>query len=234
VLFNFFRKKSQIEKNHPHVARLLDILHIKSSQPELYLQALRHKSVYDSSYQNNERLEFLGDTILDSVVAEVLYKRFPQAKEGFLTQIKSRIVSRSNLNRIGIAIGLDDLLEVQMANEIRTTSLSGNALEALIGAIYLDQGYNFTHRFILDRLLTPHINFDEILTSEPDPKSRVIEFAQKNKLKVFFHTSLFQLEEPQTFLSKVELDGAVLAEALGPSKKKAEQMAAAQALAKLK
>ena len=166
------------------MARLLDILHIKSSQPELYLQALRHKSVYDSSYQNNERLEFLGDTILDSVVAEVLYKRFPQAKEGFLTQIKSRIVSRSNLNRIGIAIGLDDLLEVQMANEIRTTSLSGNALEALIGAIYLDRGYPYCKKFIYKRIINPYVDIEKLEGRIISYKSVLIEWCQKEK-KIF-------------------------------------------------
>ena len=233
-MFSFFKwGKSPLEKENKHLETLLTSLKIKTVRPELYLQALRHKSVYESSFQNNERLEFLGDSILDSVVAEVLYEKFPQGKEGFLTQIRSRIVSRSNLNMLGISLQLDKLIEVQMGREIRETSLSGNALEALIGAIYLDKGFDSTNKFIRDQLIAPHINFDTILTQEPDPKSRVIERAQKSKVKVLFLTSISQKEEPQSFLSKVIFDGQEIASALGASKKKAEQGAAAEALIKL-
>jgi len=233
-VFNFFRwKKSSLEKENPHLVSLLESLRIKTSKPELYLQALRHKSVYESSFQNNERLEFLGDSILDSVVAEVLYEKFPQGKEGFLTQIRSRIVSRTSLNNLGIALNLHKLIEVQMSREIRETSLSGNALEALIGAIYLDKGFKSTNTFIRDHLLGPHINFSNLLTQEPDPKSRVIEKAQKQKVKVHFQTAIFQREEPQSFQSVVTFDGEEIASAFGASKKKAEQKAAAEVLDKL-
>ena len=197
------------------------------------MQALRHKSVYESAFQNNERLEYLGDSILDAIVAQVLYEKFPQEKEGFLTQIRSRIVSRANLNRLGIALDLDQLLEVQMGGDVKDTSLSGNALEALIGAIYVDKGFLFTSEFIREKLLVPYIDFNAILTSEPDPKSRVIEFAQKSKIKVFFNTGLNHKEEPQEFKCTVVYGGQELAQAFGPSKKKAEQKAAAEALKKL-
>lgn len=230
-MFGFFNRKTAIlEKENPHLRTLLKSLGIRTSKPELYLQALRHKSVYESSFQNNERLEFLGDSILDSVVAEVLYEKFPQGKEGFLTQIRSRIVSRSSLNNLGIALQLDRLIEVQMGREIKETSLSGNALEAVIGAYYLDKGFKATNKFIRNQILAPHVDFNTILTQEPDPKSRVIEKAQKNKVKVHFHTSIFQREEPQSFQSKVIFDGTEIASALGASKKKAEQKAAAEAL----
>lgn len=230
-MFNFFFwKDSKIEKENPHLKALLSSLRIKTSRPELYLQVLRHKSLYESSFENNERLEFLGDSILDSVVAEVLYEKFPQGKEGFLTQIRSRIVSRSSLNNLGIALKLDQFLEVQMSRSIKETSLSGNALEALIGAIYLDKGFAQTNTFIREQLLAPHIDFSNLLTQEPDPKSRVIEKAQKNKVKVVFNTAIFQREEPQSFESKVIFDGDQIAVAYGPSKKKAEQKAAAEAL----
>ena len=233
-MFNFFKKKTTtLEKENPHLHTLLQSLGIKTSKPELYLQALRHKSVYESSFENNERLEFLGDSILDSVVAEVLYEKFPQGKEGFLTQIRSRIVSRSSLNDLGISLQLDQLIEVQMGREIKETSLSGNALEAVIGAYYIDKGFKTTNLFIRNQILAPHIDFNTLLTQEPDPKSRVIEKAQKNKVKVHFHTSIFQKEEPQSFLSKVIFDGEEIASALGASKKKAEQKAAAEALKKI-
>lgn len=233
-MFNFFKRKSTIELENQHLVDLLASLKISTKKPELYLQALRHKSVYESSYQNNERLEFLGDSILDSVIAQILFHKFPEGKEGFLTRIRSRIVSRANLNRLGIALGLDQLIEVQMGGEIKDTSLTGNALEALIGAMYLDKGFKFTANFIREKLLAPYINFNDILTSEPDPKSRVIELAQKNKIKLHFNTSIYQKEEPQSFKCNVMYGGDELASAIGTSKKKAEQKAAAEALDKLK
>ena len=234
-MFEFLKwGKSPVEKENPHVITLLSSLGIKTSRAKLYLQALRHKSLYESSYQNNERLEFLGDSILDSVIAEILFEKFPQAKEGFLTQIRARIVSRDSLNNLGFALGLDKLIEAQMSRDVKDTSLSGNALEALIGAIYLDKGFQYTNDFIRNKIVKPHIHFDTILTHESDPKSRVIELAQKRKVKVYFHTSLFQKEEPQSFQSKVIFNGEEVAKASGLSKKKAEQKAAAAALKILK
>lgn len=230
-MFSFFNwGESPIEKENPNVSKLLTTIGVKTSKAELYLQALRHKSVYESSYQNNERLEFLGDSILDSVVAEVLFEKFPQAKEGFLTQIRARIVSRNSLNKLGFALGLDQLIEAQMSRNVKETSLAGNALEAVIGAIYLDKGFGVTNEFIRKKLIGPHIHFDTILNHEPDPKSRIIEKAQKLKVKVNFKTQLFQKEEPQTFQCVVLFEGKEISTALGSSKKKAEQKAAAEAL----
>ena len=233
-MFDFlFRKKSKLEQENPHLEQLFKIIKIKPRNPEVYLQALRHKSVYESSFQNNERLEFLGDSILDSVVAEVLYEKYPQAKEGFLTRIRSRIVSRTSLNNLGISLHLHKLLEVQMSREITETSLSGNALEALIGAIYIDQGFDRTNRFIREKLIEPYINFDSLLTQEPDPKSRLIEKSQKYKVRVVFKTAITKKEDPQSFVCTVIYNGEEIAEAFGQSKKKAEQKAAAEALRRL-
>ena len=230
-MFNFFFwKKSNLVKENSHLQKLLQIINIKPKDPAVYLQALRHKSVYESSFENNERLEFLGDSILDSVVAQVLYEKYPQAKEGFLTKIRSRIVSRTSLNNIGISLHLHELLEVQMSREITETSLSGNALEALIGAIYIDQGFDQTNKFIREKLLAPYINFDNLLTQEPDPKSRLIEKSQKYKVRVVFQTSILTKEDPQSFQCIVVYNGEEIAEAFGKSKKKAEQKAAAEAL----
>ncbi len=230
-MFGFFNwGKSTLEKENPNISKLLTSIGVKTSKAELYLQALRHKSVYESSFQNNERLEFLGDSILDSVVAEILFEKFPQAKEGFLTQIRARIVSRSSLNKLGFALGLDKLIEAQMSRDVKETSLAGNALEALIGAIYCDKGFEFTNKFIRDKIVGPHVHFDTILNHEPDPKSRIIEKAQKMKVKVTFKTHLFKKDEPQSFQSIVFFEGKEMAVANGSSKKKAEQKAAAEAL----
>lgn len=234
-MFSFLNwGKSPLEKENPHVSKLLESIGFSTNRPELYLQALRHKSVYESSDENNERLEFLGDSILDSVIAEILFDKFPQAKEGFLTQIRSRIVSRSSLNNIGFALKLDGLIEAQTSRDVKETSLSGNALEALIGAIYIDKGFQFTSEFIRKKIIEPYVHFDAILAHEPDPKSRVIELAQKQKVKVRFDTVLFQKEDPQLFRSKVVFDEVEISSAKGSSKKKAEQKAAAKALLVLK
>lgn len=230
-MFGFFKRKStKLLEENPHLAALLMSLKIKTSKPELYLQSLRHKSVYESTYQNNERLEFLGDSILDSVVAEVLFEKFPQAKEGFLTQMRSRIVSRSNLNRLGIALGLNKHIEVRMERDVSETSLSGNALEAIIGAVYMDKGFDQANEFIRYKILAPYVDFNAIVKLEHDPKSRIIEKAQKERKKVYFNTGLVEKGEPQSFKCTVVFNGDEVATAFGSSKKKAEQKAAAEAL----
>ena len=233
---NFIRKivKSRSIEDQELRSELRKLLNFSPRRINKYKKAFTHRSVQMLDKNgipiNYERLEFLGDSILDSVVAEVLFAKFPQGKEGFLTQIRSRIVSRSSLNKLGFALGLDKLIEAQMSRDVKETSLSGNALEALIGAIYIDKGFKFTNQFIRKKLIEPHIHFDTILTHESDPKSRVIEKAQKQKVKVNFQTALYQKEEPQSFQSKVVFDGEEISKALGSSKKKAEQRAAAEAL----
>lgn len=216
---------------------LTKALHISYGNLDLYLTALRHKSAARNIHNNpdtsNERLEFLGDAILDSVVAEYLFAKYPKAEEGELTQIKSRIVSRTNLNRIAAEMGVDVLIETDMQATHSRGSLSGNALEALFGAIFLDLGYRRTRKAIL-RMLNTFADLDKIEDQESDFKSRLYEEAHRRKSDLMFHTHMVNTENGvKTFKSEVFLDKIKLGEGAGSSKKKAEQRASEQGLQKV-
>ena len=232
-LFRSFRNKHESE-----VATLLTkSLHISYRNLDIYLTALRHKSaarnIHNSPDTSNERLEFLGDAILDSVVAEYLFAKYPKAEEGELTQIKSRIVSRTSLNRIAAEMGVDVLIETDMQATHSRGSLSGNALEAVLGAVFLDLGYRRTRKAIL-RMLTTFADLDRIEDQESDFKSRLYEEAHRRKSDLIFHTQMVNAENgAKSFKSEVFLDKVKLGEGTGSSKKKAEQTASEQGLQKV-
>ena len=232
-LFRSFRNKRESE-----VARLLTkSLHISYRDLDLYLTALRHKSaarnIHSSPDTSNERLEFLGDAILDSVVAEYLFTKYPKAEEGELTQIKSRIVSRTNLNRIAAEMGVDVLIETDMQATHSRGSLSGNALEAIFGAIFLDLGYRRTRKSVL-RMLTTFADLDRIEDQESDFKSRLYEEAHRRKSELTFRTHMDNDQNGvKIFKSEVYLDKIMLGEGTGSSKKKAEQTASEEGLQKV-
>lgn len=212
-------------------------LHISYRDLDLYLTALRHKSaarnIHNRPDTSNERLEFLGDAILDSVVAEYLFAKYPKAEEGELTQIKSRIVSRTNLNRIAAEMGVDILIETDMQATHSRGSLSGNALEAIFGALYLDLGYRRTRKSIL-RMLTTFADLDKIEDQESDFKSRLYEEAHRRKSDLTFNTVTSNSESgAKTFKSEVFMGKIKLGEGTGSSKKKAEQRASEQGLQKV-
>src|SRR5690554_3403091 len=125
---------------------------------------------------NNERLEFLGDAILDAIIADILYKKFESKKEGFLTNMRSRIVQRDTLNKLGVELGLDKLLVSSTRNVAHNTNIYGDALEALIAAIYLDQGYRVAKKFVFDTLIKEHLDMEDVVKKEVDFKSRLIEW----------------------------------------------------------
>ena len=232
-LFRSFRNKHESEV----AALLTKSLHISYRNLDLYLTALRHKSaarnIHHSPDTSNERLEFLGDAILDSVVAEYLFAKYLQAEEGELTQIKSRIVSRTNLNRIAAEMGVDKLIETDLQATHSRGSLSGNALEAIFGAIYLDLGYRRTRKAIL-RMLTTFADLDKIEDQESDFKSRLYEEAHRRKSDLTFNTHMVNTANgDKTFKSEVFLDKVKLGEGTGSSKKKAEQTASEQGLQKV-
>lgn len=230
-MFGFFKrkKKPQNQAIPANTQSLLNAIGLSTTQPELYTQSLRHKSLFESIHSNNERLEFLGDSVLDIVVTEYLFNKFPEAKEGFLTRLRSRIVSRQSLNNIGITLGLHALIEAQMGRDIKETALSGNAFEALIGAIYLDKGLAATQEFLVEKVFETIIHFDDLLNTEIDHKSRLLEYCQKHQYPIEFNTEMIDRFQP-LFESTVEVNHEVLAKAEGPSKKKAEQNASAKAL----
>ena len=211
-----------------------NILGYKPRRIELYHTALMHKSlaaVEDGHKVNNERLEYLGDAILGAIVADYLYKRYPFKGEGFLTELRSKIVSRASLNELSRKLGLLDLVEYQRGRGGGFKSIGGDAFEALVGAIYLDRGYRFTRRLLTKRILNVHINVAEVASTEWNYKSKLIDWAQKNHRKVKFevvHTSVEGRERRKLYECRVSIDGQPQQSASDFSIKAAEQMAAEQ------
>jgi ribonuclease-3 len=167
---------------------LYRILGFIPSNIEIYKEALSHASTKsvrkDGEKINNERLEFLGDTILDSIVSDILYHRFPNEREGFLTNMRSSIVQRKSLNHIAQKLKIWDILSVSDGVEMNHNHIGGNALEALIGAIYLDKGYEVCRKFVQEKIVAPHIDMEILASTEENYKSRLMEWGQKNKVDI--------------------------------------------------
>ena len=157
---------------------------------QIYEQALLHKSssveTGDGKWLNNERLEFLGDGILDAAVADIVYKRYPNKREGFLTNTRSKIVQRETMNKVAVQLGLDQMVVYSTKINSHNNHMYGNALEALIGAIYLDQGYDVCYKFIRDVMIEKYIDVDMLVRKEINFKSNLIEWSQKNKISISF------------------------------------------------
>jgi ribonuclease-3 len=197
-----------------------------------YSQSLRHHSASNPVHKNgsrdsNERLEYLGDSILNTVVAELLFNRFPYKNEGFLTEMRSKIVSRESLNDLAIKIGLSHIVQYdKRAIGLHTkNSIFGNALEAFIGAIFLDGGFSLAKKFILKKIIT-HIDLDTLQHVEKNYKGRLIEWGQRQNALVEFDTQEDNSRKQRIFTIKVLVNGSVLGVAEHISKKKAEQLAA--------
>lgn len=186
--------------------------------------------------ESNERLEFLGDSILDVVVSEFLFKKFPLKSEGFLTDIRARIVNREALNNLGKKLGIYDI--IQFDNSIKGAighkSLCGNTLEAIVGAAYLDRGFTFCRNFILNKIISAHFDIDEVIKHNPNQKSKIIEWAQKeNKSLVFEPVSISDQNNRKEFVVQIVIEGEPFSTGTGFTKKKAEQDAAQKACEQL-
>jgi ribonuclease-3 len=207
---------------------------------DLYREAMTHRSSSVRSkkgkWVNNDRLEFLGDAILDAIVADILYKKFENKKEGFLTSTRSRIVQRETLNKLAINLGLDKLIVSATRNLAHNTNIYGDALEALIGAIYLDQGYRVAKKFVFETMIKQHINIEKVLKSEVDFKSRLIEWGQKNRVDVIFEVtdSSYDSQNNPVFVSCVKVGNVEIGSGKGYSKKESHQKAAKMAIKKLR
>src|SRR5687768_15780284 len=178
-MFNFFPSKHEKKLK----SSLKNILGFPPQNLFLYEQAFRHNSVAkeikDGVKDSNERLEFLGDAVLSIVIAEYLFKKFPYKDEGFLTKMRSKIVSREHLNQLSLKLGLNKFLLQTNHPNIKFSSLHGDAFEALIGAVYLDKGFYCAQTFILNRILKFHVDVEKILLTEIDFKSKLIEWSQR-------------------------------------------------------
>lgn len=204
---------------------------------KLYKIAFIHKSVpqTDSSGRiiNNERLEYLGDAILGAVIAEHLFIEYPNQNEGFLTKMRSKIVNGENLGCLAEKMGLVPMIQTQAVGDHTIKNISGDAFEALIGAIYMDKGYSRTRRFILKNVLVRHIDLGELEKTENNYKSQLIEWGQKYRKNVCFYTDV-EPYNPTRFISYVSIGDNLYGSGSGVSKKEAEQMAASETLLELK
>lgn len=220
---------------------LKDLIGFYPSNLKLYDLAFIHKSASVTDSQgnlvNNERLEFLGDALLGAVIAEFLYNRFPQQDEGFLTKTRSKLVNREILTHLMHDMGLKVFMTSNTISNIDKSHIYGDALEALIGAIYLDTDYKTTKYFITKRILSEFVNLTEIEQKDSNFKSQLIEWSQKNKQEVVFETN----EEPVTdkfkqpiFIARVLVEDKELGKGTGTSKKEAHQNAARETLKKIK
>lgn len=227
-------------KNREPYTSLYKILSFYPDNIHLYEQAFLHKSSSveggDGKWLNNERLEFLGDAVLDAIVADIVYKHFQNKREGFLTNTRSKIVQRETLNRVAVELGLDKMIVYSAKLSTHNNHLYGNALEALIGAVYLDQGYDRCYRFIENVIIKKHVNLETIARKEVNFKSSLIEWSQKNKLEVTFDLieSFVDNEGNPVFQTGINLSETQIGIGIGYSKKESQQSAAKMAIKKLR
>lgn len=204
----------------------------------LYQLAMRHSSTAPVNVkgfrESNERLEYLGDAILGMIVAEWLFTKFPFKEEGFLTEIRAKIVNREALNMVSRKIGLKDLIEFQRTSRAGSPkSIYGDSLEALIGAIYLDKGYNKSRNFVIKKLLIPHYDLELLVNTISNFKSKIIEWAQKENKDLTFEVEESEDPANKQFIAQVIIDDESFEKGHGLSKKKAEQDAARRTIEKL-
>lgn len=241
-MFTKLYKRIRLLKNigkEPY-SSLYKILGFCPENIHLYEQAFLHKSSSvesgDGRWLNNERLEFLGDAVLDAIVADIVYKHFQNKREGFLTNTRSKIVQRETLNRIAVELGLDKMVVYSAKLSSHNNHMYGNALEALIGAIYLDQGYKVCYHFIQDVMIKKYIDIDTIARKEVNFKSSLIEWSQKNKLEISFDLieSFTDNDGNPVFQTGVTLSDTQIGVGIGYSKKESQQSAAKMAIKKLR
>lgn len=196
----------------------------------LYQLAFTHKSASDSNIGNyrvsNERLEYLGDAILSAVPADYLFRLFPTKPEGFLTEMRSRIVSRVSLNKLSQKLGFGEVIHYAHDNHSNYKSMTGNAFEAFIGALYLDRGYEFTKKIIIERIIKVHIDLDLLEQTDVNFKSKLLEWAQKEKHHVEYKNQNGKTSgHERLYYITVEIDGKEYAQGVDYSIKGAEQLA---------
>ncbi|MDE5570716.1 MAG: ribonuclease III [Prevotella sp.] len=207
---------------------------------EFYKQALLHKSVAKRNANgrpvNNERLEFLGDAILDAVVGDIVFRHFKGKREGFLTNTRSKLVSRDTLGKLAKEMGLPKLIQSAGHNASHNSYMNGNAFEALVGAIYLDRGYNACMRFMEKRILAQLINIDKVAYKEVNFKSKLLEWSQKNRVKMEFRELKQERDENKSpvFTTQVFIEGLEGCVGTGYSKKESQQQASKDTLQRLR
>ena len=231
-ILNLFSRSPQLKD---FKKQLVNILGFTPSNLALYKTALSHRSVREGADENNERLEFLGDAVLSSIIAHYLFRKYPYKGEGFLTEMRSKMVNRQKLNEIALKMGLKKITFYNKAdNALKISQIFGNTLEALIGAVYLDKGYKKTQRWVEEYIIMPHLFADDLEAIEINIKNKLYGWANKNGKSVEFATLDESVENGRRlFTIAATVDGQIIAQAKGFNKKDAGHIAAQLAVEKL-
>jgi ribonuclease-3 len=222
----FSSRKSEFEKS------VLLLIGYRTSKMVLFHTAFNHRSLKENPSENNERMEFLGDAIISSVVAEYLFKKYPYKGEGFLTEMRSKMVNRQQLNHIAIQMGLKRMTRFnKLDGGLKSSQIFGNTLEALVGAIYLDKQYDFTKKWIVEKMIQPYLFMDELEQIDINIKNKIIGWALKQGKQIDFVLADEQLEgRRRLFTINIVIDGEVITSQKGFTKKDASQIAAQKAI----
>ncbi len=230
-----FRLLFAPSKNQDFKKQLINFLGIRPGNIALYESALSHRSVKELAGENNERLEYLGDAVLSALVADYLFKKYPYKGEGFLTEMRSKMVNRQQLNDIALKMGLKNLTQYnKFDTSLKSSQIFGNTLEAIIGAVYLDKGYIKTKKWVINSIIIPHLFMDDLELININLKNKLIGWANKNGKSIDFETIQEKLESGRRiFTIAVVLEGERISEGKGYNKKDASQIAAQLAVDKL-
>jgi ribonuclease-3 len=237
LVWNLLWKKNN--NDDKLIAAIRNIAGFSPKNLELYKLATLHSSLAKSNHQgqkeSNERLEYLGDAVLGAAVADYLFKKFPFKDEGFLTEIRSRIVNREALNILAKKIGINSIVQFDNKNAQLQQVILGNTLEAIVGAVYLDKGYVRCKKFVIDKLIVPHYDLEEVVNSNSNYKSKLIEWAQREGKIIRFDISESKTSKNRKeFTAQVFLDNEGKGTGFGINKKKAEQDASFKTLEMLR
>ena len=224
LIFSF--RKSEFEKS------VYMLIGYRTTKMVLFHTAFNHRSLKENPSENNERMEFLGDAIISSVVAEYLFKKYPYKGEGFLTEMRSKMVNRQQLNHIAIQMGLKKMTRFnKLDGGLKSSQIFGNTLEALVGAIYLDKQYDFTKKWIIEKMIQPYLFMDELEQIDINIKNKIIGWALKQGKQIDFVLADEQLEgRRRLFTINIVIDGEVITSQKGFTKKDASQIAAQKAI----
>lgn len=222
-------------KKKVFLKQLCNVLDFAPGTTSLYVAALSHRSIKERATDNNERLEYLGDAILGSIIADYLFMKYPYKGEGFLTEMRSKMVNRQTLNDIALKMGLKKITSFNKNdNSLRVSQIFGNALEALIGAIYIDKGYTKTQQWVLKKIILPHLYLEDLENIEINQKNKLFSWANRTGKLLEFETLEEKMENGRRlFTVGAVVDGEVIAEGKAFNKKDAGQIAAQQAVEKL-
>jgi ribonuclease-3 len=223
------------EKAPSFKKQLRNVLGFTPGNTSLYKAALTHRSVKEMADENNERLEYLGDAILSGIVADFLFKKYPYKEEGFLTEMRSKMVNRTTLNEIALKMGLKKITNFnKFDNSLRISQIFGNTLEAVVGAVYLDKGFNKTKLWVMERIILPHLFMEDLEALEINHKNKLYGWANKNGKNLEFETMDERVEGGRRlFTIGAVVDGVLMAEGKAYNKKDASQIAAQIAVEKL-